>query len=257
MIRLDNVTKSFATANGRLHVLDGINLDIRPGEFVSIVGPSGCGKSTLLRLAAALDTPTHGQIRLNGQPPRELRARKEIGWMAQKPALLPWRTILDNVRLPQQVNRQALNRPAASPESLLEMMGLADFAAAYPPALSGGMQQRAALARTLATDAAVWLMDEPFSALDELTRQALADEMLAIWQKFRPTILWVTHHIPEAVKLSDRLALLTQRPSRISGIVPVDLPRPRDDTSAAFQAVVRQARAILQKGGGVTSDKQP
>jgi NitT/TauT family transport system ATP-binding protein len=111
------------------------------------------------------------------------------------------------------------------------------------------MQQRAALARTLAGNAAVWLMDEPFSALDELTRQALADEMLAIWQKYRPTVLWVTHHIPEAVKLSDKLVLLTPRPSRISGVVPVDLPRPRDDTSAAFQAVVRQARAILQKGG--------
>ena len=247
-IHLENVSKSFDGSNGRLDVLDGINLDIRPGEFVSIVGPSGCGKSTLLRLVAALDTPTSGQIWLNGQPPLALRARKEIGWMAQKPALLPWRTILDNVRLPQQVNRQAGSQPSAPAEYLLEMMGLADFAAAYPHTLSGGMQQRAALARTLATNTAVWLMDEPFSALDELTRQTLADDMLAIWQKYRPTVLWVTHHIPEAVKLSDRLVLLTQRPSRISGIVPVDLPRPRDDTSAAFQTVVRQARAILQKG---------
>jgi len=247
-IRLENVSKSFDGSDGRLDVLAGINLDIRPGEFVSLVGPSGCGKSTLLRLVAALDTPTSGQIWLDGQPPPALRARKEIGWMAQKPALLPWRTILDNVRLPQQINRQAGSQPSAPAESLLEMMGLADFAAAYPHTLSGGMQQRAALARALATNAAVWLMDEPFSALDELTRQDLADELLAIWQKYRPTVLWVTHHVPEAVKLSDRLVLLTPRPARVSGILPVDLPRPRDDTSTAFQAIVRRARAILQKG---------
>lgn len=246
-IHLENVSKSFAGRDGRLAVLDGINLDIRPGEFVSIVGPSGCGKSTLLRLAAGLEAPDAGQIRLNGQPPLALRAQKKIGWMAQQPALLPWRTILENVRLPQLVNRRKDSQPDALPASLLEMMGLADFAAAYPHTLSGGMQQRAALARTLATNAAVWLMDEPFSALDELTRQDLADELLAIWQTYRPTVLWVTHHIPEAVKLSDRLVLLTQRPSRIGGILEVNLPRPRDDTSVAFQGLVRQARTVLRE----------
>jgi NitT/TauT family transport system ATP-binding protein len=150
------------------------------------------------------------------------------------------------VELPLRVNRQAGMPATPSPVELLAMVGLADFAGAYPRTLSGGMQQRVALARTLAIGASLWLMDEPFAALDELTREALALELLALWRRFGPTVLWVTHHLGEAVRLSDRLVVLSPRPGSIAGEVRIDLPHPRDDTSADFQAVVRRARRILQ-----------
>jgi len=232
--QLRHVTHIFQKGQAPLVALQEIDLAIRPGEFVSLVGPSGCGKSTLLRLVAGLLAPTEGQILLAGQAPDKMRAQKAIGWMAQRPALLPWRTVLENVQLPLQVNRQ--------------LFGLADFAEAYPATLSGGMQQRVALARTLAVGASLWLMDEPFAALDELTREELAAELLAMWRQFRPTVLWVTHHLGEAVRLSDRIILLSPRPGRVCGTISVDLPRPRDDTRPEFQAVVRQARQILKQG---------
>jgi NitT/TauT family transport system ATP-binding protein len=168
--------------------------------------------------------------------------------MAQQSALLPWRTVLDNVRLPLQVNRQA-RQPPASPEELLQMVGLQDFADAYPSTLSGGMQQRVALARMLAIGASLWLMDEPFAALDELTRETLAGELLAIWRQFRPTVLWVTHHLNEAARLSDRMVILSPRPGHIRGTITIDLPRPRDDTTPEFQTIVREARQLLANGG--------
>lgn len=252
-VQLRGVTHQFANGDTPLTALDDVHLTVPPGAFVSIVGPSGCGKSTLLRLAAGLLTPTAGTVLLAGQPPAQLRAQKQIGWMAQRPALLPWRTIRENIALPGQVNRHtgaALSQSAArSPDDLLQLVGLAEFAHAYPHTLSGGMQQRAALARTLATNAALWLMDEPFAALDELTRERLAEELRELWRQFRPTVLWVTHHLAEAVRLSDRIILLSARPGVISGEIPVALPHPRDDTAPVFQAVLRQARAILQAGG--------
>ncbi|MEW5961350.1 MAG: ABC transporter ATP-binding protein [Chloroflexota bacterium] len=245
-VQLNHVTHVFAEGHKPLIALQDINLSIHPGEFVSVIGVSGCGKSTLLRLLAGLLAPTAGQILLAGRPPSKMRARKAIGWMAQQAALLPWRTVLENVRLPLLVNRQAA--PAvASPEELLRLVGLADFAQAYPARLSGGMQQRAALARTLAVGASLWLMDEPFAALDELTRESLANELLSIWRQFRPTVVWVTHHLGEAVRLSDRLILLSSRPGRVQNILSIDLPRPRDDTAAAFQGIVRQVREILKE----------
>lgn len=233
---------------GEREVLKGLSLNIPRGKVVAILGASGCGKSTLLRLAAGLLQPSTGQVRLAGQPAAELRRRQEIGWMAQQSALLPWRTVLDNVRLSRQLKRNSAS-PAQSPEELLARVGLAQFAGAYPATLSGGMQQRVALARTLAVDASLWLMDEPFAALDELTREALAGELLAIWQTVRPTVLWVTHHLSEAVRLADRVVVLSARPGAVAGCVPVALPRPRDDTGPAFQAVVRQVRLLLAGGG--------
>jgi NitT/TauT family transport system ATP-binding protein len=247
-VRLQHVTQIFGEGQTRLVALQDINLAIQPGEFVSLVGQSGCGKSTLLRLVAGLLLPTQGEIHLADRPPQKMCAQKAIGWMAQQAALLPWRTVLENVQLPLQVNRQ-VNRQPASPEELLRLVGLTEFAHAYPATLSGGMQQRVALARTLAIGASVWLMDEPFAALDELTREALAGELLAIWQQLRPTVIWVTHHLNEAVRLSNRMILLSPRPGHIAGTISIDLPRPRDDTSSAFQAVVRQARQILKQAG--------
>ncbi len=258
-IQMRGVTRVFQNGASRLAALGQIDLAVPSGEFVSIVGPSGCGKSTLLRLAADLLPVTTGEILLAGQPPAQLRAQKQIGWMAQQPALLPWRTVQENIELPLLVNRRpnplTINRlqstihHSPTPDSLLHLVGLSDFARAYPHTLSGGMQQRAALARTLATGASLWLMDEPFAALDELTRETLAGELLALWQRFRPTVLWVTHHLSEAVRLSDRIVLLSSRPGTICGEIAIPLPRPRDDTAVDFQALLRQARAVLQQGG--------
>ncbi len=242
-IRVSALTHHF----GELQALQSINLHIQPGEFVSLVGVSGCGKSTLMRLIAGLQTPTQGTIWLDGQPPEAARAAKQIGWMAQQAALLPWRTVLENVQLAQKINPQHGENETSSPEYLLKMVGLADFADAYPLTLSGGMQQRAALARTLATGAAVWLMDEPFAALDELTRELLAEELLQLWRQFRPTVLWITHNLHEAIRLSDRVVVLTPRPGTIAGEMAVPLPRPRDDTGADFQDLLRQTRVLLSR----------
>ncbi|WP_420628168.1 ABC transporter ATP-binding protein [Candidatus Leptofilum sp.] len=229
------------------HALQNINLHIQTGEFVSLIGVSGCGKSTLMRLIAGLQLPTEGSVWLDGQPPAVARAAKQIGWMAQQAALLPWRTVLENVQLAQKINPQQNAETMPQPHELLKMVGLAEFADVYPLTLSGGMQQRAALARTLATGAAVWLMDEPFAALDELTRELLAEELLQLWQQFRPTVLWITHNLHEAIRLSDRVLAMTPRPGTIAGEIAVPLSRPRDDTSAQFQTLLRQARALLRQ----------
>ncbi len=259
IVRTEQLTKIYGTGATAVTALNHLNINIESGEFVAVMGPSGCGKSTLLRLAADLLPVTTGEILLAGQPPAQLRAQKQIGWMAQQPALLPWRTVQENIELPLLVNRRpnplTINRlqstihHSPTPDSLLHLVGLSDFAHAYPHTLSGGMQQRAALARTLATGASLWLMDEPFAALDELTRETLAGELLALWQRFRPTVLWVTHHLSEAVRLSDRIVLLSSRPGTICGEIAIPLPRPRDDTAVDFQALLRQARAVLQQGG--------
>lgn len=245
-VRVRNVWHTFPAEPEPLLALRDVTMDIAPGEFVSLVGASGCGKSTLLRLVSGLLAPTRGEVLLAGQPPHTMRATKRISWMAQRSALLPWRTVLENVALPLQINAQARVNGASSPQALLELVGLADFADVYPHTLSGGMQQRVALARALATGASLWLMDEPFAALDELTRATLADELLAIWRRYRPTVLWVTHNMHEAIRLSDRVLVMTTRPGTLAGDVRVDLPRPRDDTSMAFQEVLRQARGLLR-----------
>ena len=230
--------------NGRLlPVLRDINLNIAAGEFVALVGPSGCGKSTLLRILAHLLTPTSGLVDIGGADPATAVAHKRIAWMAQNPALLPWYTTHDNIALVQRINGTNHHTPA----DLLALVGLSDFADAHPFTLSGGMQQRLALARILAQQAAVWLMDEPFAALDELTRERLTGELLALWQQQRPTVLWVTHHITEAARLAERVLVLSPRPTAVLADVPIPLPRPRDDTTAEFQAVVRAIRAALMQ----------
>jgi NitT/TauT family transport system ATP-binding protein len=226
--------------------LERIDLTAAEGSFTAVVGASGSGKSTLLRMIGGLTEPSTGRITMGGRSPQQLRSDKAVGWMAQRPALLPWRSVLDNVALAQSINPHP-ERHVSAPEALLELVGLSRSAGSYPGELSGGMQQRVALARTLAIGAPLWLMDEPFSSLDELTRESLAGELLAIWQKFRPTVVWVTHHIPEAVTLADRIVLLTPGPGTVAGTLEVDLARPRDGTSIPFQDVVRRARDILRR----------
>ncbi len=243
-LSLEGVSKVFTDTSPPLPALAPVTLKVRSGEFVCLIGPSGCGKSTLLRLIGDQLAPTTGRVTLETRPPAVQRRRKAIGWMAQDAALLPWATVLENVQLPLKVNR-AHRRPAPTPEALLGLMDLADFAGAYPATLSGGMQQRVALARTLAVGAPLWLMDEPFAALDALTREALADEVLRLWQEFRPTVLWVTHDIGEAVRLADRVVVFSPRPGRVRAVVPVALPRPRDETDPEGVALVRKLREAL------------
>jgi len=197
-----------------LWVFNNFSLNVESGEFVVLLGPSGCGKSTLLQLLAGLISPCQGEILIDNEPPLVSQMRKHIAWMAQKPALLPWKTVLQNVSLAQKVNPQngRMLLPAAQ---LLSLVGLQDFADAFPLTLSGGMQQRAALARTLSLSAQLWLMDEPFAALDEITREELQEQTLVLIRQFHPTVIWVTHNIAEAIKLAQRVIVLSQRPAAI------------------------------------------
>lgn len=209
------------------YALLGVDLEIERGEFVCVIGPSGCGKSTLLRLIGGLMEPTSGEIRIDGRAPVEAQADKAFGFVFQEPSLLPWRTVADNVRLPLEVNRR--NNPSGgySVGELLELVGLDRYAGYYPSQLSGGMQQRAALARALVSGASLLLMDEPFGALDEITRAAMGYELLRIWDADQKSVVFVTHSISEAVTLSDRVVALSSGPGRVSGVVDIGLPRPR------------------------------
>ncbi len=224
--------------------LQDLDLVAGSGEVTSVLGVSGSGKSTLLRLAGGLDSPTSGQVLIGDQSPNDVRRSKGIGWMSQDSALLPWRTALANVELAQTIN-PIPEREHLPPRDLLAMVGLADFEHSYPAALSGGMRQRVSLARTLAVGAPIWLMDEPFASIDELTRAELTEDLMELWKSFRPTVLWVTHSVTEAVKVADRVVILTPRPGRVADSFEVAIPRPRDDTTAEFQMLVRRARASL------------
>jgi NitT/TauT family transport system ATP-binding protein len=231
-----------------LQALLDIHLEIASGEFVALVGPSGCGKSSLLRILAGLLIATRGDVYLGGRTPSEATARKQVAWMAQNPALLPWHTAYANVAMAQKINpRDHPTGAQLSPAELLDLVNLEEFKGAYPFTLSGGMQQRVVLARTLASGAEIWLMDEPFTALDELTRESLALEVLRLWQRFQTTVLWVTHSIHESVRLADRVLVMSPRPGRIFAQHTIPLPRPRDDTSAEFQKHVRAIREDLSQ----------
>jgi NitT/TauT family transport system ATP-binding protein len=227
--------------------VERLSLTIGRGEFVSLLGPSGCGKSTLLKAIAGLVKPAHGRIARH-------YADLRTSFMFQKPLLLPWRTTLDNVLLPVELRLggnavDTADRRAA--QRMLELVRLADFAAAYPHQLSGGMQQRAALARALMCDPDVLLLDEPFGALDELTREVLNEELIGIWQSRETrlsTVLMVTHSIPEAVTMSDRVVVLSQRPARLVEDVAVACPRPRRPEDAGSAAVIRHIRALVRSG---------
>ncbi len=214
-----------ARAGDRVTALDRISLHVRREEFVSVVGPSGCGKSTLLKIVAGLIAPSGGEVSVNGTPVRG--PLPDVGMIFQSPVLLPWKTILHNVLFPIKILRRdvAVHRDVAM--DLLKLAGLADASHRYPSELSGGMQQRAALCRALVHDPALLLMDEPFGALDAMTRDEMNVELLRIWSERKKTVLFITHSISEAVFLSDTVVVMTPRPGRIDAIIPVDLPRPR------------------------------
>lgn len=223
-IEVDHVTMVFPTSHGMLTALQDVSFTVRRGEFVSLIGPSGCGKSTLLRLIADIYRPVSGVVRVEGQPPDRARRAHLVGLMFQEPVLLPWLTVLENVKLALELTGA---KDGLDPTWLLALVGLSGRERDYPHQLSGGMQQRVALARALATNPQLLLMDEPFGALDELTRERMADWLLSIWEQTRKTVLFVTHSVPEAVFLSDRVIVLDSQPGRVRAEVEVTLPRPR------------------------------
>jgi len=227
--------------------LQNLTFEVASGQFIAVIGPSGCGKTTLLRLIANLLTPSAGKITIAGLSPAQVNQAQRLAWMAQNPALLPWLNTLDNINLARRLV-QPNGNPGLTAQAALERVGLAAYARAYPPTLSGGMQQRAALARILTLNAGLWLMDEPFAALDEITRENLAVELLGIWQPLKPTVLWVTHNIYEALRLADRVIALSSAPAQIIFDESIDLQRPRVESQPAFQQILARLRSALGAG---------
>jgi NitT/TauT family transport system ATP-binding protein len=256
VVRLSQVGKSFrasgAKSGAETVALSDITLDIGRGEFVSLIGPSGCGKSTLLRVIGDLTSPTTGTVVVNGKPAGQARLDREYGMVFQAPVLFDWRTIQDNVRLPLELFGYDRAAQAERTREMLELVGLTEFANHRPYQLSGGMQQRVAIARALAFSPSLLLMDEPFGALDEMTRERMNSEVLSIWARTGITVVFVTHSIPEAVFLSSRVAVMSARPGRITRVVEVDLPRPRDlatRESPSYFASITEVREALRAGG--------
>lgn len=246
LITARSLYKVFPTSSGPVLALDNVSFDIRSGEFVSLVGPSGCGKSTLLNILGGLLHHSRGDLLYEGEEHSE--PRREIGMMFQTPLLLPWRTVMKNVMLPIEVLGLPKAQARERARELLDMVGLSEFANRYPAELSGGMRQRAALCRLLVSNPDVLLMDEPFGALDEFTREAMNVELLRVWAETQKTAIFVTHNISEAVFLSDRVFVMTPRPGRLAGIVEIDLPRPRTEallSSTELVGYTAQIRDIL------------
>jgi NitT/TauT family transport system ATP-binding protein len=242
-----HLSKQYATRQGSLSAIEDISFEVATGEFLCIVGPSGCGKTTLLRLLAGLLLPDQGQVCLNGQPVRG--PRQEIGFVFQKANLMPWRTVFDNVLLPLQLQRLPSVEIEQRAVRALELVGLMEFARHYPRELSGGMEQRVAIARALAHQPEILLLDEPFGALDALTRERLNQELLHVWEISRKTVVMVTHDIREAVFLADRVLVLSQRPGQVTARVPIPLPRPRPLSlfySEAFSALAYEVRQAIR-----------
>ncbi|MEP7055647.1 MAG: ABC transporter ATP-binding protein [Actinomycetota bacterium] len=250
-VEITGVSKVFGTGgSGDVHALDGIDLVVEAGQFVSLIGPSGCGKSTLLRLIADLLEPTTGDISVYGKPARAARRDQDYGIAFQAAGLLEWRTVVGNIELPLELHGISKRDRRARALELLELVGLPDFASHRPSQLSGGMQQRVAIARALAEKPPLLLMDEPFGALDEMTRERMQAELVRICTETQTTVVFVTHSIPEAVYLSDRVVVMSARPGRISRIVDVELGPRVEGTreSTAFFAKITEVRAGLRGG---------
>jgi NitT/TauT family transport system ATP-binding protein len=237
--------------------LKDADLEVRDGEFISLIGPSGCGKTTLLRLIADLETPTSGELLVAGKTPRQARLAREYGYVFQAPVLYEWRTVLGNVMLPLEIMNFSRGERRERAARLLDMVGLGDFHRQYPWQLSGGMQQRVSIARALAFDPKLLLMDEPFGALDEITREAMNLELLRLWRETGKTVVFVTHSIAEAVFLSSRVVVMTPRPGKIETVVEVDLPYPRGvktRESRRFFDLTTLVREALRRGHGDEGD---
>ena len=257
IVEIVDVSKSFGDRGGgggaRVEALRAVSLAIAAGEFISLIGPSGCGKSTLLRLIGDLTAPTSGSLTISGKPAHRARLDRDYGIVFQAPVLFDWRTVEKNVQLPLELSGVARAERQARARRMLELVELGEFARHRPWQLSGGMQQRVAIARALALDPKILLMDEPFGALDEMTRERMNLELLRIWQRTGTTIVFVTHSIPEAVFLSTRVVVMSARPGRITDVIPIDLPRERNVDTRELERyfeLVTQVRESLRAGEG-------
>jgi NitT/TauT family transport system ATP-binding protein len=251
VIAARDLNLTFQTADGPVHALKDVNLTINKGEFVSFIGPSGCGKTTFLRCIAALEHPTGGTLTVNGMEPDEARKRRAYGYVFQAAGLYPWRTIAGNVKLPLEIMGFSKAEQEEKVRKVLELVELSGFGGKFPWQLSGGMQQRASIARALAFDADILLMDEPFGALDEIVRDRLNEELLKLWSRTEKTIGFVTHSIPEAVYLSTKIVVMSPRPGRITDVIDSPLPRERPldiRDSREFIAIAHRVREGLRAG---------
>ena len=250
-IEISGVSLRFDTADGPVEALSNVSLKVARGEFVSFIGPSGCGKTTLLRAVADLETPTSGAIRVNGMSPHEARLNRAYGYVFQAPALYPWRSVARNIALPLEVMGFAKAEREARVAKGLELVNLSGFGAKFPWQLSGGMQQRASIARALSFDPDLLLMDEPFGALDEIVRDMLNQQLLRLWDVTGKTVMFVTHSIPEAVFLSTHIVVMSPRPGRIVDVIACDLPRDRAldiRETPEFLAIANRVRHGLREG---------
>jgi NitT/TauT family transport system ATP-binding protein len=250
-IDIRNLSLTFKTADAPVHALSGVDLSVRRGEFVSLIGPSGCGKTTLMRIIADLEQPTGGTIAVNGTSPRQARLARAYGYVFQAPALYPWRNVARNLMLPLEI--MGLPKPERQERArkYLAMVGLAGFERKFPWQLSGGMQQRVSIARALSFEPQLLLMDEPFGALDEITRDHLNEQLLRLWEKTQKTVIFVTHSLAEAVFLSNRIVVMSPRPGRILEIIESDLPADRGldiRETTRFLEVAHRVRLALRAG---------
>ena len=252
VVSLRDVTKQFG--EGGVVALEDIDLEVRPRDFVSLIGPSGCGKSTLLRIVADLIQPTSGDVVVNGKPARQARLDRDYGIVFQDAVLYDWRTVGRNIELPLEMLGWDRKRRQERMREMVELVELSGFEKNHPWQLSGGMQQRVSIARALSFSPPLLLMDEPFGALDEMTRERLNGELLRIWDGTASTIVFVTHSIAEAVFLSTRVVVMSPRPGRIQGIVDIDLPQPRTQATreqTRYAELIREVRRLLRLGGGL------
>ena len=251
VIKAKNLDLTFQTNDGPVHALKGVDLEINQGDFVSFIGPSGCGKTTFLRVMADLEQPTGGEITVNGVSPEEARRARAYGYVFQAAGLYPWRTIAGNIRLPLEIMGFSKADQDAKVQNVLDLVELSGFGGKFPWQLSGGMQQRASIARALAFDADILLMDEPFGALDEIVRDRLNEELLKLWARTQKTIGFVTHSIPEAVYLSTKIVVMSPRPGRITDVIDSPLPRERPldiRDSREFIEIAHRVREGLRAG---------
>lgn len=253
VIEARSLNLTFATNDGPVHALSDVNLTINKGDFVSFIGPSGCGKTTFLRALAALEEPTSGTILVNGQTPDQARQKRAYGYVFQHAGLYPWRTIAGNIKLPLEIMGYSKSEQLRRTDEVLRLVDLEDFSKKFPWQLSGGMQQRASIARALAFDAELLLMDEPFGALDEIVRDHLNEQLLELWKRTNKTICFVTHSIPEAVFLSTKIVVMSPRPGRITDVIESSLSvdrllEIRDSTE--FIEIAQRVREGLRAGHG-------